>query len=100
MQTAPPTPAATREVDGVVVDGEGRAIAGARVAAREAGVAPVARPAATTREDGRFRIPLHAAGLQYQLMVQADGYAPEWTSMGEATSPGGTPMVGPSSSGH
>jgi hypothetical protein len=75
---------ASERATGVVVDREGRPVATARViAAADAGGRGLERPGASTREAhvdrlGRFEVALPGGKPYYALLVEAEGFAPEF----------------------
>jgi protocatechuate 3,4-dioxygenase beta subunit len=69
------------ELAGMVVDGAGRGIAGARVTAGEVDRAPEPRLAVTSGPDGSFRLAGLAAGARYRLDAEAAGFAPASTTL-------------------
>jgi protocatechuate 3,4-dioxygenase beta subunit len=64
-----------QELAGLVLDDQGHPVAGASITATGPLWEPGARQAATTGQDGRFRLRALAAGLHYSLQVAADGFA-------------------------
>jgi protocatechuate 3,4-dioxygenase beta subunit len=75
------------ELAGLVVDGAGRGIAGARVTARESERAAVPRPAVSSGPDGGFHLPGLAAGARYRLDAAAAGFAPASTTLASVPRP-------------
>lgn len=75
------------ELAGMVVDGTGRGIAGARVTAGEVERAPEPRLAAITGQDGSFRLAGLAAGAPYRLDAAAAGFASASTTLASVPRP-------------